>query len=94
MKAGHLLKLVLTLIVAAGLAVPAWAELPTYKMTTHTPHQITTPDKVETPIGTLEFFDGVPIGDTKEKVFDYMDRARAVQVYRQHGSRGLHVHPA
>ena len=54
---------------------------PVKKMTTETPHQITTPDKVETPIGTLEFFDGVPIGDTKERVFDYMDRARAAQVF-------------
>ena len=63
------------------MASPVWAQLPTYKMTTDTPNQVTTPDKVETPIGTLEFFDGIPIGDTKEKIFDYMDRARAVQVY-------------
>ena len=51
------------------------------KMTTEIPASITTPATVETPIGTLDFFDGVPIGDTKEKVYDYMDRARAVQVF-------------
>ena len=54
---------------------------PIMEMTTDTPFQITTPDRVDTPIGTLEFFDGVPIGDTKEKIFDYMDRARAAQVF-------------
>ena len=81
MKTRYLFKLTLALIVIAGMAAPAFAQLPTYKMTTETPHQVTTPDKVETTIGTLEFFDGIPIGDTKEKIFDYMDQARAVQVY-------------
>jgi len=49
-------------------------------MTIPIPEKITTPDKVKTPIGTLAFFDGTPIGDTKESVCDYMDRARAVMV--------------
>jgi hypothetical protein len=39
-----------------------------YKMTTELPYQILTPDKVHRPIGTLEFFGGVPIGDGKEAV--------------------------
>jgi hypothetical protein len=51
------------------------------KMTTPIPENITTPAEVATPIGSLKFFDGVPIGDTKETVYDYMDRARGVQVY-------------
>ncbi len=50
------------------------------EMTIPIPEKITTPDKVKTPIGTLAFFDGTPIGDTKESVCDYMDRARAVMV--------------
>jgi len=54
---------------------------PVMKMTTPIPKNTTTPDKVETPIGTLEFFDAVPIGDTTEKVYDYVDRARAVDVF-------------
>ena len=33
---------------------------PVMKMTTPIPENITTPDKIESPIGTLEFFDGVP----------------------------------
>ena len=39
------------------------------------------PDKVETSIGTLEFFDGVPSKETINKVYDNLDRMRAVQVY-------------
>ncbi|WP_148076310.1 DUF1254 domain-containing protein [Bythopirellula goksoeyrii] len=54
---------------------------PEMKMTTDIPKDITTTDKVQTPIGELQFFDGIPIGDTKESVYDYMDRARAVMVY-------------
>ena len=38
-----------------GLAQP-----PKMKMTTDIPASITAPDKVETSIGTLEYFDGVP----------------------------------
>ncbi len=40
---------------------------PVMTMTTPIPQNRTTPDSVETSIGTLEFFDGVPIGDTKEE---------------------------
>jgi len=54
---------------------------PAMKMTTPIPENITTPDEVETSIGTLKFFDGIPIGDTKDTVNDYVDRARAVQAY-------------
>ena len=57
------------------------AGLQNYSQTTHIPHQITTPDKVATPIGTLEFFDGVPIGKTTEMLYDYVDRARGVEVF-------------
>lgn len=39
------------------------------------------PDKVQTVAGELQFFDGVPIGNTSELVYDYLDRARGVDVY-------------
>jgi hypothetical protein len=65
----------------AGAQTPVGVKEPTYENTTKIPHQITTPDKVHTPIGTLEFFDGVPIGDTTRKVYDFVDRARAVEVF-------------
>jgi hypothetical protein len=86
MKAKHLI----TFLLVMSLAAPAWAKTsnekmvtqkPIMKMTTPIPKNITTPDKVKTPIGTLEFFDGVPIGKTTEMVYDYVDRARAVEVF-------------
>ena len=70
-----------TLLLSASLVAPVWAELPTLKMTEITPSQITTPDKVDTSIGELEFFDGIPTKDTISTVYDYVDRARAVEVY-------------
>ncbi len=42
---------------------------------------ISTPDSVQTPIGTLKFFDGVPTDDTVKKVYDNLDRMRGVQVF-------------
>ena len=62
-------------------ATTAMAEVPKMKMTTDIPPEITTPDVVDTSIGTLNFFDGVPTKETIDTVYDYMDRARAVQAY-------------
>jgi hypothetical protein len=50
-------------------------------MTTPIPESITTPDKVETSIGKLEFFDGIPTKATVDKVYDYVNRSRAVEVF-------------
>ncbi len=50
-------------------------------MTTLIPNQITTPDEVDTPIGKLDFCDGVPPTETVDTIFDYVDRARAVEVF-------------
>ncbi len=68
--------------------VPASAEssvsartAPKMKMTTDIPASITTPDKVDTRIGTLKFFDGFPDKATVEKVYDNLDFQRGVQAY-------------
>lgn len=45
---------------------------------------ISIPDKVETAIGTLDFFDGVPSDPTIAKLYDNLDRMRGVQVYLDH----------
>ena len=42
---------------------------------------ISTPDKVQTSIGELKFFDGVPTDETVKKVYDNLDRMRGVQVF-------------
>ena len=52
-----------------------------YKMTTDIPENITTPDKVETRLGTLNFFDGLPDDATMEKVYDNLDFMRGVEVF-------------
>jgi hypothetical protein len=50
-------------------------------MATDIPPEITTPDKVETRLGTLEFFDGLPSKDTVQKVYDNLDFMRGVEVF-------------
>ncbi len=42
---------------------------------------ISTPDKVKTSIGTLEFFDGAPSPETAEKAYDYLDTMRGVDTF-------------
>ena len=62
----------------AGLAV-AHAEV-----SKATLDSISIPDKVESAIGTLDFFDGVPSVSTIDKLYDNLDRSRAVLAYRDH----------
>ncbi len=50
-------------------------------MTTDIPAAITTPDKVETRLGTLHFFDGFPDDATVEKVYDNLDFERGMQAF-------------
>jgi hypothetical protein len=56
-------------------------EIQSFEMTTEIPAGILTPDKVETSIGTLEYFDGVPSKATSENVYDYLDRMRGVDAF-------------
>jgi len=56
-------------------------DVQTYKMTTEIPAGIQTPAKVETSIGTLEYFDGVPTKATSESVYDYLDKMRGVDAF-------------
>jgi len=65
--------LVLSTAIAAGQAQ--------YKMTTPIPREITTPDKVESRLGTLNFFDGVPTEETAAKVYDQIDFSRGMEVF-------------
>jgi hypothetical protein len=45
------------------------------------PEKIMTPDTVETSIGTLEFFDGMPKPDTVELLYDNLFRNRATETF-------------
>ncbi|WP_213287335.1 DUF1254 domain-containing protein [Bradyrhizobium sp. sGM-13] len=62
-------------------AFAANAASPKPKMATDIPPEITTPDKVETRIGTLKFFDGMPDKETVAKTYDNLDFLRGVEVF-------------
>jgi hypothetical protein len=79
MKAKKHFIVILIVLVAVCLAITAEATPPKYKMTTQVPENVLIPDKVETRLGTLEFFDGVPTAETAEKVWDHLDFSRAVE---------------
>jgi hypothetical protein len=60
----------------ALLALPAGAQVSKEAL-----ESISTPDKVETWLGTLEFRDGAPRVQTAEKIYDALDFTRALNVY-------------
>lgn len=72
-------------VVATSCSVRSASEMtahgPALEMTTPIPEGITTPDEVETSIGRLEFFDGVPTDGTVAKLYDNLDRMRGVDVF-------------
>ena len=45
------------------------------------PPSITTPDKVEIRIGTMEFKDGMPSKETVDKVYDNLDFTHALEAF-------------
>ena len=57
------------------------ADSPTKGYNPKIPDKIMTPDKVQTPIGTLEFFDGMPSKATVDKVYDNLDLLRGTEVF-------------
>ena len=65
----------------ANLATTASAQTQTFKMTTPIAPGVATPDRLDTSIGTLNLMDGFPKPDTVEKIYDNLDRSRALQAY-------------
>ncbi len=60
--------------------LPAAAQTPP-KYSADVPAEITTPETVETRIGTLKFFDGLPDEATVTKVYDQLDFSRGIQAF-------------
>lgn len=58
---------------------PVQAE--TYKMTTPTAPGVATPVRMDSSIGPLKLRDGFPTAETKAKIWDNLDRSRALQAY-------------
>ena len=56
-------------------------ETPTPGYNVKIPENIMTPDKVETKIGELDFFDGVPSKETVAKVYDNLDYLRGIDTF-------------
>ncbi|MGB5282319.1 MAG: hypothetical protein WBN37_13475, partial [Arenicellales bacterium] len=52
-----------------------------FSQTTEIPESITTPDEVETRIGTLKFFDGIPTKETAALLYDHLDFIRGVETF-------------
>jgi hypothetical protein len=72
-------------ITAAGLLPllisTAWAQNAPPKYSADVPSYITTPDSVETRIGTLKFNNGVPDQKTIQMVYDQIDFARGIEAF-------------
>ena len=66
------------LAACALLAVPGWAAA---EAAGAIPAELVTPHKVETPIGLLEFNDGVPGPKTAEAVYDNLDFMHGVEAF-------------
>jgi len=67
------------LVGAAIMATPAVAR--DYKMTTPIAPGVAVPNRIETSIGALKLTDGYPSAETAEKIYDNLDRSRALQAY-------------
>ena len=74
-------KIVGALVVVLATAVLHAAEPPKMKMTTKMPDGISTPDKVETRVGTFSLQDGIPDPDSIDDIYDDLDFNNGVQAY-------------
>lgn len=71
---------ILTTFLAGALATASGAqEVPVMQMTTEVPDGITTPDNIQTRVGELNFFDGVPDVESAEKIYNLLDFTHAYQ---------------
>lgn len=63
-------------------AFPVWGqEAPAPAYAAKVPAEIQTPDTIQTRIGELKFFDGLPNRETVQKVYDNIDFARGVEAF-------------
>ncbi|WP_425045703.1 DUF1214 domain-containing protein [Primorskyibacter sp. S87] len=69
--------------IIGGLGLsPVWAqEVSKMEMTTVIPEGITTPDNIQTRVGELNFFDGVPDVESAQKVYNLLDFTHAYQAF-------------
>jgi hypothetical protein len=73
-----------TTLLVTSLLLPIQSvakEQPTKGFNETIPTKIMTPNMVETRIGELKFYDGIPTDETMEKVYDNLDFIRGVDVF-------------
>jgi hypothetical protein len=70
-----------TLAVVVAFAILALLRLAAAQASPGIPSALTTPDKVESRIGTLEFKDGAPSQATLEKIYDHLDFTHAFRAF-------------
>ena len=83
----HLIKILAIVAGGAVLALPGLAPAQTGSAI---PASITTPDRVETRAGVLNFKDGAPSRETLEKVYDQLDFTNAYRVFMDN-MRGVSI---
>ncbi|MCA0189078.1 MAG: DUF1254 domain-containing protein [Proteobacteria bacterium] len=64
-----------------AFAISSLASAQDFKMTTPFAPGVAVPDKLESSIGTLNLNYGYPTAETVEKIYDNLDRSRALQAY-------------
>ena len=67
-----LITIALGLALSMGVPLSAVAQVPA---------SITTPDKVESSIGTLQYKDGAPTKETVAKTYDFLDLMHGVEAF-------------
>jgi hypothetical protein len=77
----RLFRLGLVALAAVAIMPPAWSQGQPPKYSAKVPPYITTPDNVDTRIGKLKFFDGLPDTETVKKVYDNLDFSRGVEAF-------------
>jgi hypothetical protein len=82
MPAINFKNIIITLLICTLTEIVVRAQTaPKMKMTTEIPAEITTPNTVETRLGTLRFFDGFPDDATTQKVYDNLDFIHGVDAF-------------
>ena len=85
---------ILALLISLGTCSATSAqESPKMKMTTPIPESITTPARIETRLGTLEFPQGYPTDGTAEKLYEHLDFMHGVEAFL-YALPGASVHAA
>ncbi len=75
------IKIFPVIVLALCFTIPIQAETRKSKYATDIPASITIPNSVETRLGTLRFFDGMPDDKTVQLVYDNLDFQRGVSAF-------------